>query len=198
MPNLKNSLQVSDKLEKQILLDNQTYKKGLRSTTRTIDMLIAEGYQWFNMVSPKTKGEVIGVGEVKKNENSFVNPIDVDTFDKIKSIIAKGLNPTYAYTLTRSRKSLTQAQYNQKDDLNRDVSGRLSDYKKQLINRANLLSGSNGKQEKKTFKQSFVLANNKMIAKLKGMEDNTLETAKIISLLSQINVIVETKVSIKH
>ena len=121
MPNLKNSLQVSDKLEKQILLDNQTYKKGLRSTTRTIDMLIAEGYQWFNMVSPKTKGEVIGVGEVKKNENSFVNPIDVDTFDKIKSIIAKGLNPTYAYTLTRSRKSLTQAQYNQKVDLNRDV-----------------------------------------------------------------------------
>tara|TARA_R100000742_G_C4262900_1_gene80745 strand:- start:339 stop:935 length:597 start_codon:yes stop_codon:yes gene_type:complete len=198
MPTLKNSLQVSEKLEKQILVDNQNHKKGLKSTARTIDMLIADGYQWFNMVSPKTKGEIIGVGEIKKNENSFVNPIDVDTFNKIKSIIARGLNPIYAYTLTRSRKTLTQAQYNQKVDLNRDVSGRLSDYRKQLINRANLLSGSNTQQVKKTFRQSFVLANNKMIAKLKGMEDSTLDTAKIISLLSQINVVVETKVSIKH
>jgi hypothetical protein len=30
------------------------------------------------------------------------------------------------------------------------------------------------------------------------MEDATLDTAKIISLLSQINVVVETKISIKH
>ena len=61
-----------------------------------------------------------------------------------------------------------------------------------------MLSGGNGKQEKKTFKQSLVYSNNKLIAKLKGMEDATLDTAKIISLLSQINVVVETKVSIKH
>ena len=198
MPTLKNSLQVSDKLAKQLVSDNSVLAKSTRSTAKTVDMLIADGFQWFNMVSPNTKGEVIGVGKVKKNDNSFVNNMSAESFIAFKVNIAKGLDPRYAYTLTRGAKSLTESQKTMKAVLNRNVYGRLSDYKKQLINRANLLSGSNGKQEKKTFKQSFVLANNKMIAKLKGMEDNTLDTAKIISLLSQINVIVETKVSIKH
>ena len=198
MPTLKNSLQVSEKLGSQIVLDNSNHAKSARSTAKTIDMLISGGFQWFNMVSPNTKGEVIGVGETKKNENSFINPMSAESFVALKMYIAKGLNPRYAYTLERGAKSLTESQKTMKAVLNRNVSGRLSDYKKQLINRANMLSGSNGKQEKKTFKQSFVLANNKMIAKLKGMEDNTLDTAKIISLLSQINIVVETNVSIKH
>ena len=67
-----------------------------------------------------------------------------------------------------------------------------------MINLANQQDGSNGKQEKKTFRQSLVFSNNKLIAKLKGMEDATLDTAKLISLLGQINVIAETNVSIKH
>jgi hypothetical protein len=69
--NLKNSLQVSDKLASQLVIDNQNHAKGSRSFIKTIDMLIEDGYQWFNMVSPNTKGEVIGVGEVKKNDNSL-------------------------------------------------------------------------------------------------------------------------------
>ena len=199
MPNFKNSLQVSDKLAKQIVVDNQNHAKGSRSFIKTIDMLIEDGYQWFNMVAPSTKGEVIGIGEVKKNENSFVNPLDAETFVSIKMLIAKGLNPTYAYTLTRTRKSLTDAQYNQKVDLNRNVSGRLSDYKRQLINRASQLDPSNNSQgKKKTFKESLVLSNNKLISKLKDMEDPTLDIDKVISLLGQINTIVETKFSIKH
>jgi len=199
MPNFKNSLQVSDKLAKQIVVDNQNHAKGSRSFVKTIDMLIEDGYQWFNMVAPSTKGEVIGIGEVKKNENSFVNPLDAETFVSIKMLIAKGLNPTYAYTLTRTRKSLTDAQYNQKVDLNRNVSGRLSDYKRQLINRASQLDPSNNSQgKKKTFKESLVLSNNKLITKLKDMEDPTLDIDKVISLLGQINTIVETKFSIKH
>ena len=198
MPTLKNSLQVSDKLAKQLVSDNSVLAKSTRSTAKTVDMLIADGFQWFNMVSPNTKGEVIGVGKVKKNDNSFVNNMSAESFIAFKVNIAKGLDPRYAYTLTRGAKSLTESQKTMKAVLNRNVYGRLSDYKKQLINRANMLSGSNGKQEKKTFKQSLVFNNNKLIAKLKGMEDNTLDTAKIISLLSQINVIVETKVSIKH
>ena len=199
MPNLKNSLQVSDKLAKQLVVDNQNHAKGSRSFIKTIDMLIEDGYQWFNMVAPSTKGEVIGIGEVKKNENSFVNPLDAETFVSIKMLIAKGLNPTYAYTLTRTRKSLTDAQYNQKVDLNRNVSGRLSDYKRQLINRASQLDPSNNSQgKKKTFKESLVLSNNKLISKLKDMEDPTLDIDKVISLLGQINTIVETKFSIKH
>jgi len=199
MPNFKNSLQVSDKLAKQLVVDNQNHAKGSRSFIKTIDMLIEDGYQWFNMVAPSTKGEVIGIGEVKKNENSFVNPLDAETFVSIKMLIAKGLNPTYAYTLTRTRKSLTDAQYNQKVDLNRNVSGRLSDYKRQLINRASQLDPSNNSQgKKKTFKESLVLSNNKLISKLKDMEDPTLDIDKVISLLGQINTIVETKFSIKH
>jgi|TARA_R110002124_G_scaffold171831_1_gene339525 hypothetical protein len=198
MPNLKNSLQVSDKLAKQIVSDNQNHAKGIRSTAKTIDMLIESGFKWFNMVSPNTKGEVIGVGETKKNDNSFVNPMPAESFVALKMYIAKGLNPTYAYTLTRGAKSLTESQKTMKAVLNRNVSGRLSDYKKQLINRDNLLSGSNGKQEKKTFKESLVLSNNKLISKLKGMEDATLDIDKVISLLGQINTIVETKFSIKH
>lgn len=198
MPTLKNSLQVSDKLAKQLISDNSVLAKSTRSTAKTVDMLIADGFQWFNMVSPNTKGEVIGVGEVKKNENSFVNNMSAESFVAFKVNIAKGLNPRYAYTLTRGAKSLTESQKTMKAVLNRNVSGRLSDYKKQLINRANMLSGSNGKQEKKTFRQSLVYSNNKLIAKLKGMEDATLDTAKLISLLGQINVIVETNVSIKH
>ena len=198
MPNLKNSLQVSEKLEKQLISDNSVLAKSTRSTAKTVDMLIAEGFQWFNMVSPNTKGEVIGVGEVKKNDNSFVNNMSAESFIAFKVNIAKGLNPRYAYTLTRGAKSLTESQKTMKAVLNRNVSGRLSDYKKQLINRANMLSGSNGKQEKKTFRQSLVFSNNKLIAKLKGMEDATLDTAKLISLLGQINVIAETNVSIKH
>jgi len=199
MPNFKNSLQVSDKLAKQLVVDNQNHAKGSRSFVKTIDMLIEDGYQWFNMVAPSTKGEVIGIGEVKKNENSFVNPLDAETFVSIKMLIAKGLNPTYAYTLTRTRKSLTDAQYNQKVDLNRNVSGRLSDYKRQLINRASQLDPSNNSQgKKKTFKESLVLSNNKLITKLKDMEDPTLDIDKVISLLGQINTIVETKFSIKH
>ena len=198
MPNLKNSLQVSEKLGSQIVLDNSNHAKSSRSTAKTIDMLISGGFQWFNMVSPNTKGEVIGVGETKKNDNSFINPMSAESFTSLKMYIAKGLNPRYAYTLERGAKSLTESQKTMKAVLNRNVSGRLSDYKKQLINRANMLSGGNGKQEKKTFKQSLVYSNNKLIAKLKGMEDATLDTAKIISLLSQINVVIETKVSIKH
>jgi hypothetical protein len=198
MPTLKNSLQVSEKLGSQIVLDNSNHAKSARSTAKTIDMLISGGFQWFNMVSPNTKGEVIGVGETKKNENSFINPMSAESFVALKMYIAKGLNPRYAYTLERGAKSLTESQKTMKAVLNRNVSGRLSDYKKQLINRANMLSGSNGKQEKKTFRQSLVYSNNKLIAKLKGMEDNTLDTAKIISLLSQINIVVETNVSIKH
>ena len=198
MPNLKNSLQVSEKLGSQITLDNSNYSKSARSTAKTIDMLISGGFQWYNMVSPNTKGEVIGVGKVKKNDNSFVNNMSAESFIAFKVNIAKGLDPRYAYTLTRGAKSLTESQKTMKAVLNRNVYGRLSDYKKQLINRANMLSGGNGKQEKKTFKQSLVYSNNKLIAKLKGMEDATLDTAKIISLLSQINVVVETKVSIKH
>ena len=198
MPTLKNSLQVSDKLAKQLVSDNSVLAKSTRSTAKTVDMLIADGFQWFNMVSPNTKGEVIGVGKVKKNDNSFVNNMSAESFIAFKVNIAKGLDPRYAYTLTRGAKSLTESQKTMKAVLNRNVYGRLSDYKKQLINRANMLSGGNGKQEKKTFKQSLVYSNNKLIAKLKGMEDATLDTAKIISLLSQINVVVETKVSIKH
>ena len=198
MPNLKNSLQVSDKLATQLVSDNSVLAKSTRSTAKTVDMLIADGFQWFNMVSPNTKGEVIGVGKVKKNDNSFVNNMSAESFIAFKVNIAKGLDPRYAYTLTRGAKSLTESQKTMKAVLNRNVYGRLSDYKKQLINRANMLSGGNGKQEKKTFKQSLVYSNNKLIAKLKGMEDATLDTAKIISLLSQINVVVETKVSIKH
>ena len=198
MPNLKNSLQVSDKLGSQITLDNSNHAKSARSTAKTIDMLISNGFKWFNMVSPNTKGEVIGVGEVKKNENSFVNNMSAETFVALKVFIAQGLNPRYAYTLTRGAKSLTESQKTMKAVLNRNVSGRLSDYKKQLINRDNMLSGSNGKQDKKTFKQSLVLSNNKLITKLKDMEDPTLDIDKVISLLGQINAIVETKVSIKH
>ena len=198
MPNLKNSLQVSDKLGSQITLDNSNHAKSARSTAKTIDMLISNGFKWFNMVSPNTKGEVIGVGEVKKNENSFVNNMSAETFVALKVFIAQGLNPRYAYTLTRGAKSLTESQKTMKAVLNRNVSGRLSDYKKQLINRDNMLSGSNGKQDKKTFKQSLVLSNNKLITKLKDMEDPTLDIGKVISLLGQINAIVETKVSIKH
>ena len=198
MPTLKNSLQVSDKLAKQLVSDNSVLAKSTRSTAKTVDMLIADGFQWFNMVSPNTNGEVIGVGKVKKNDNSFVNNMSAESFIAFKVNIAKGLDPRYAYTLTRGAKSLTESQKTMKAVLNRNVYGRLSDYKKQLINRANMLSGSNGKQDKKTFKQSLVFNNNKLIAKLKGMEDNTLDTAKIISLLSQINIVVETKVSIKH
>ena len=198
MPNFKNSLQVSDKLAKQLVVDNQNHAKGSRSFIKTIDMLIEDGYQWFNMVAPSTKGEVIGIGEVKKNENSFVNPMPAETFIALKVFIAQGLNPRYAYTLTRGAKSLTESQKTMKAVLNRNVSGRLSDYKKQLINRDNMLSGSNGKQDKKTFKQSLVLSNNKLITKLKDMEDPTLDIDKVISLLGQINTIVETKFSIKH
>ena len=192
MPTLKNSLQVSAKLADQLVKDNSNHAKSKRSTIATIDMLIDHGFKWFNMVSPNTKGEVIGVGEVKKNENSFVNPMSAEEFFKLKYKIAMGLNPRYAYTLDRSAKTLTDSQKTMKAELNRNVSGRLSDYKKQLINRENLLTGSNGRQEKKTFKQSFVLNNNKMIEKLKSMEDATLDTSAIIKLLSQINVIVET------
>ena len=198
MPTLKNSLQVADKLATQLVSDNSVLAKSTRSTAKTVDMLIADGFQWFNMVSPNTKGEVIGVGKVKKNDNSFVNNMSAESFIAFKVNIAKGLDPRYAYTLTRGAKSLTESQKTMKAVLNRNVYGRLSDYKKQLINRANMLSGSNGKQDKKTFKQSLVFNNNKLIDKLKGMEDNTLDTAKIISLLSQINIVVETKVSIKH
>jgi len=198
MPTLKNSLQVSDKLAKQLVSDNSVLAKSTRSTAKTVDMLIADGFQWFNMVSPNTKGEVIGVGKVKKNDNSFVNNMSAESFIAFKVNIAKGLDPRYAYTLTRGAKSLTESQKTMKAVLNRNVSGRLSDYKKQLINRANMLSGSNGKQEKKTFRQSLVYSNNKLIAKLKGMEDATLDTAKLISLLGQINVVAETNVSIKH
>jgi len=198
MPNLKNSLQVSEKLGSQITLDNSNHAKSARSTAKTIDMLISDGFKWFNMVSPNTKGEVTGVGETKKNENSFVNPMSAETFVALKVFIAQGLNPRYAYTLTRGAKSLTESQKTMKAVLNRNVSGRLSDYKKQLINRDNMLSGSNGKQDKKTFKQSLVLSNNKLITKLKDMEDPTLDIDKVISLLGQINAIVETKVSIKH
>tara|TARA_R110002020_G_scaffold393936_1_gene604016 strand:- start:145 stop:741 length:597 start_codon:yes stop_codon:yes gene_type:complete len=198
MPTLKNSLQVSEKLESQIIKDNSNHAKSKRSTKTTIDMLVNHGFQWFNMVSPNTKGEVIGIGEVKKNENSFVNPMSAESFMDLKRSIAKGLDPRYAYTLDRSAKSLTDSQKTMKADLNRNVSGRLSDYKKSLINLANQQDGSNGKQEKKTFRQSLVFSNNKLIAKLKGMEDATLDTAKLISLLGQINVIAETNVSIKH
>jgi hypothetical protein len=189
MLNLKNSLQVSDKLASQIVIDNRNYATGSRSFTKTIDMLIADGYQWFNMVSPNTKGEVIGVGEVKKNDSSFINPIDAETFVKIKMLIAKGLNPTYAYTLSRARKSLTDAQYNQKVDLNRNVSGRLSDYKRQLINRANQLDPSNNTQVKRSFKDQLHFNNVKLIAKLKDVEDKNLDTEKLVSLYSQINVL---------
>ncbi len=198
MPTLKNSLQVSEKLEKQLISDNSVLAKSTRSTAKTVDMLIAEGFQWFNMVSPNTKGEVIGIGEVKKNDNSFVNNMPAESFMAFKVSIAKGLDPRYAYTLTRGAKSLTESQKTMKAVLNRNVSGRLSDYKKQLINRANMLSGSNGKQEKKTFRQSLVYNNNKLIAKLKGMEDATLDIDKVIVLLGQINKVVETNVSIKH
>ena len=198
MLKLKNSLQVSEKLGSQITLDNSNHAKSTRSTAKTIDMLISNGFKWFNMVSPNTKGEVTGVGETKKNENSFVNPMSAETFVALKVFIAQGLNPRYAYTLTRGAKSLTESQKTMKAVLNRNVSGRLSDYKKQLINRDNMLSGSNGKQDKKTFKQSLVLSNNKLITKLKDMEDPTLDIDKVISLLGQINAIVETKVSIKH
>ena len=198
MSALKNSLQVTEKLGSQITLDNSNHAKSARSTAKTIDMLIAGGFQWFNMVSPNTKGEVIGVGETKKNDNSFINPMSAESFASLKMYIAKGLDPRYAYTLTRGAKSLTESQKTMKAVLNRNVSGRLSDYKKQLINRANMLSGSNGKQEKKTFRQFLVYNNNKLIAKLKGMEDATLDIDKVISLLGQINVIAETNVSIKH
>ena len=192
MSALKNSLQVTEKLGSQIVKDNSALAKSKRSTKMTVDMFVDHGFKWFNMVSPTTKGEVIGVGEVKKNENSFVNPMSAEEFFKLKYKIAMGLNPRYAYTLDRSAKTLTDSQKTMKAELNRNVSGRLSDYKKQLINRENLLTGSNGRQEKKTFKQSFVLNNNKMIEKLIGMEDATLDTSAIIKLLSQINVIVET------
>jgi len=198
MPTLKNSLQVSDKLAKQLVSDNSVLAKSTRSTAKTVDMLIADGFQWFNMVSPNTKGEVIGVGKVKKNDNSFVNNMSAESFIAFKVNIAKGLDPRYAYTLTRGAKSLTESQKTMKAVLNRNVYGRLSDYKKQLINRANMLSGSNGKQDKKTFKQSLVFNNNKLIAKLKGMEDATLDIDKVIVLLGQINKVVETNVSIKH
>ena len=198
MPTLKNSLQVSDKLAKQLVSDNSVLAKSTRSTAKTVDMLIADGFQWFNMVSPNTKGEVIGVGKVKKNDNSFVNNMSAESFIAFKVNIAKGLDPRYAYTLTRGAKSLTESQKTMKAVLNRNVYGRLSDYKKQLINRANMLSGGNGKQEKKTFKQSLVYSNNKLIAKLKGMEDATLDIDKVIVLLGQINKVVETKISIKH
>ena len=65
MPTLKNSLQVSAKLADQLVKDNSNHAKSKRSTIATIDMLIDHGFKWFNMVSPNTKGEVIGVGEVK-------------------------------------------------------------------------------------------------------------------------------------
>lgn len=198
MSALKNSPQVTEKLGSQITLDNSNYSKSARSTAKTIDMLISGGFQWYNMVSPNTKGEVVGVGETKKNENSFINPMSAESFVALKMYIAKGLNPRYAYTLERGAKSLTESQKTMKAVLNRNVSGRLSDYKKQLINRANMLSGSNGKQAKKTFKESLVFNNNKLIAKLKGMEDATLDIDKVIVLLGQINKVVETKVSIKH
>ena len=198
MLNLKNSLQVSDKLAKQIVVDNQNHAKGSRSFQTTINLLIEEGYQWFNMVSPTTKGEVIGIGVVKKSETTLVNPMPAESFVKIKALIAKGLNPTYAYTLTRARKSLTDAQYNQKVDLNRNVSGRLSDYKKQLINRASQLEDGGTPIRQKSFKESLVFNNNKLIVKLKDMEDPTLDILKIVNLLGQINAIVETKTVVKH
>ena len=199
MSALKNSLQVTEKLESQIVKDNSNHAKSARSTKTTIEMLVNHGFQWFNMVSPNTKGEVVGVGETKKNENSFVNPMSAESFMDLKRSIAKGLNPRYAYTLDRSAKSLTDSQKTMKADLNRNVSGRLSDYKKSLINLANQQDGSNGNQgPKKTFRQTLVLNNNKLIAKLKGMEDATLDIDKVIVLLGQINKVVETNVSIKH
>ena len=93
MPNLKNSLQVSEKLGSQITLDNSNYSKIARSTAKTIDMLISGGFQWYNMVSPNTKGDVIGVGETKNNDNSFINPMSAESFTSLKMYIAKGLNP---------------------------------------------------------------------------------------------------------
>ena len=65
----------------------------------------------------------------------------------------------------------------------------LSDYKKQLINRANQLDPSNNTQVKRSFKDQLHFNNVKLIAKLKDVEDKTLDTEKLVSLYSQINVL---------
>jgi hypothetical protein len=59
----------------------------------------------------------------------------------------------------------------------------------QLINRANQLDPSNNTQVKRSFKDQLHFNNVKLIAKLKDVEDKNLDTEKLVSLYSQINVL---------